>query len=101
MESMTVHWTNEQTHLEERVLVHGLELVRAKELETALGLGLGETLLVAQEEGKDVVEDDGLEIDLVLVVQTVGFKPNLSHIGLGVWSKYVNQVACIQIGTYK
>jgi hypothetical protein len=52
------------THLEEWILVLGLELVRPKELEMALGLGLGDTLLVALEEGKDVVEDDALEIDV-------------------------------------
>jgi hypothetical protein len=80
MTLMSVHPMDEQTHLEERVLVLGLELVWPKELETALGLGLSEALLVTLEEDKNVVKDDSLEINLVLVVQILSIELNLNHV---------------------
>jgi hypothetical protein len=54
-------------------LLLGFEPVGTKEFEAALSLFLGETLLVTLEEGEDIVENDGLEVDLVLVVEILGF----------------------------
>lgn len=65
------------TDLQERVLFLGFQPVGTKELETALSLGFGEAVIGALEERKNVIEDDGFEINLVLVVEILGFEFNL------------------------
>jgi len=61
-----------KTHLEDGVLFFALELVGTEELETTLRLGGGQTLFRALEELEDVFNDNGLEIDLLLVVEILG-----------------------------
>ena len=66
-----------ETHLEEGVLLLALELVGAEKFETTGGLVVGETVLIALEELEDVIDDDGLEIDLLLVVEVLSLELNL------------------------
>ena len=55
--------------MEEGVFGFLLELVGTKDTDTVLGLGFGETSFVTLEEGKNILHDNVLDIDLVLVVQ--------------------------------
>ena len=55
-------------YLQEWILLFRFELVGAKNLETACCLVLAETVFITLEKRKDVVDDDGLEVDLFLVV---------------------------------
>lgn len=72
-------------YLQNGVLLLNLELVGAKKLETAVGLFCGETILVALEELEDVVDDDGLEVDLFLIVQVLRLELDLSYYELRVF----------------
>lgn len=65
------------THLQERILLLGFELVRTEETKTALSLVGGETLLRALEQSEDILNDDGLEVDLLLVVEVFGLELDL------------------------
>ena len=65
------------TYLEEGVLLLALELVGAEKFETTGGLVVGETVLIALEELEDVIDDDGLEVDLLLVVEVLSLELNL------------------------
>ena len=67
-----------RTYLQERVLLLILELVRAEKLKTTLGLVALETFGVALKELEDVVDNDGLQIDLFLVIQVLGLQLNLN-----------------------
>ena len=62
-----------------------LELVRAEQLETTLGFLFCQTLVVALKELEDILHDDGLEVDLFLVVEILRSQLNLRHIHLGVY----------------
>jgi len=66
-------------HLEKGVLFLDLELIGAEKLETALGLLYGETVLVALEELEDVVDDDGLKVNLFLIIQVLRLELNLGE----------------------
>ena len=66
-----------RAYLKERVLLLALELVGAEELETAVGLLVSQTVLVALEQLEDVIDDDGLEVDLLLVVEVLGLELDL------------------------
>ena len=65
------------TYLEEGVLLLALELVGAEKFETTGGLVVGETVLIALEELEDVVDDDGLKVDLLLVVEVLSLELDL------------------------
>ena len=65
--------------LEERILFLHLEFVGPKELETAQGFFFGETLLCALEELEDVVDNDGFEVDLFLIVEVFRLEFDLSN----------------------
>ena len=67
------------TYLEEGVLLLALELVGAENLETAGSLLSGETLVVTLEEFEDVLDGDGLDVDLLLVVQVLSLELNLKR----------------------
>ena len=67
----------ENAYLEEGVLLLALELVGAEKFETAIGLVISKTGLVALKELEDVVDNDGLEVDLLLVVQILGLELDL------------------------
>jgi hypothetical protein len=73
------------TCLEEGILFLDLELVGAEELDTAEGLFLGETVVVALEQLEDVVDNDGLQVDFFFVVQILRFELDSVHVykGLG------------------
>jgi hypothetical protein len=91
-----------KTNLEESVLLLALELVRAKETKTALNLSGVETTLRALKQSEDVLENDGLKVDLLLIVEVLCLefdlkfvvsrcsgnmnrkKTHLSHVDLGV-----------------
>ena len=66
-----------RAYLKERVLLLALELVGAEKFETTGGLVVGETVLIALEELEDVIDDDGLEVDLLLVVEVLSLELNL------------------------
>jgi hypothetical protein len=72
---------HEGKELEEDVFGFLLELVGTKDTDSALGLGLGETSLVALKELEDLLHDDVLDIDLVLVVQVGGSELDLEVSG--------------------
>lgn len=74
---VTVRSRDGCAYLEECVLLLDLELVGAEQLETALSLLYGETVLVALEQLEDVVDDDGLEVDLFLIVQVLRLELDL------------------------
>ena len=61
-----------------------LELVRAEQLETTLGLLFCQTLVVALKELEDILHDDGLEVNLFLVVEILRTQLDLRHVHLGV-----------------
>jgi hypothetical protein len=65
------------TDLQERVLLFAFETVGTEDFKAALGLGGVETFAVALEEREDVVDGDGLEVDLLLIVKILGFELNL------------------------
>ena len=65
------------THLQERVLLPRFELVGPEDLKTAASLFLVETLVVTLKELEDIVVDDGLEVDLFLIVQILRAKLDL------------------------
>lgn len=65
--------TRESTHLEESILLLGLELVGTEETETTCGLFTIKTLVVTLEELEHVFNDDSLKIDLFLVVEILCF----------------------------
>ena len=64
-------------YLKERVLFLLFELVGTKDLKTALGLRGGETLVIALEERKNILDDNGLEVDFFLVIKVIGFELDL------------------------
>ena len=66
-----------RAYLQERILLLALELVGAEQLQTASGFLCSETLLRALEKLEDIVYDNGLQIDLLLVVQVLGRELNL------------------------
>ena len=66
-----------RTYLEEGVLLLALETVRTENLETAGRFLARETLVVALEELEDVLDGDGLDVDLLLVVQVLSLELNL------------------------
>ena len=72
----------QETDLKNGVLLLRLELVGTEELETALGLGGRKTLLGTLEQLEDVVDDNGLKVDLFFVVKVVGLEFDL--LGAGV-----------------
>jgi hypothetical protein len=67
------------TNLQERVLLLGLQLVGTENAETAGGLLAGKTILRRLEEREDVVDDNGLQVDLLLVVQVLSLKLDLEN----------------------
>ena len=68
-----------RAYLKERVLLLALELVGAEKFETAIGFVISKTGLVALKELEDVVDNDGLEVDLLLVVQILGLELDLGR----------------------
>ena len=66
-----------EAYLEERVLFFRLELVGPEEFESTLCLLFRQTLLRALEQLEHIVYDDGLQINLVLVVQILRAKLDL------------------------
>lgn len=67
-------------YLKEGVLVLGFKLVRAKKFETTCGLLSGKTVVVALKQLEDVVDYDGLQVDLFLVIQIFRLELNLRGI---------------------
>ena len=67
------------TYLEEGVLLLVLELVGTENLEAAGSLLAGKTLVVALEELEDVLDGNGLDVDLLLVVQVLSLELNLKR----------------------
>jgi hypothetical protein len=64
-------------YLKERILLFLFELVGTKNLKTALGLRGSETLVIALEERKDILDDNGLEVDFFLVIKVISFELDL------------------------
>lgn len=67
------------TYLKERVLFLALELVRTEKTDTTLRLFVRETLVVALKELEDIIDDDGLEVDLLLVVEVFRLELDLGN----------------------
>ena len=74
---LNIKLSAKNTYLEEGVLLLVLELVGTENLEAAGSLLAGKTLVVALEELEDVLDGDGLDVDLLLVVQVLGFELDL------------------------
>jgi hypothetical protein len=66
-----------RTYLKERVLLLALELVGTKDTETTSGLVVSKTVLVALKQREDIIDDNGLEVDLLLVVKVLCLELNL------------------------
>ena len=60
--------TSMDAYLQERVLLLRFEFVGTEQLQTAGGLGRVETSLRTLEKLEHIVYDDGLQVNLVLVV---------------------------------
>ncbi|KAI3484151.1 hypothetical protein L1887_52857 [Cichorium endivia] len=71
---------HEGEELEDGVGLLGLDLVGAEDAAAASALLLGETTLVALEEGPDILELDGLDVDLGLVVEVLGLELDGAHV---------------------
>lgn len=54
-----------------------LKFVGTEKLKTAVGLLVSQTFLVALKQLEDVIDDNGLKIDLLLVVKIFGLELNL------------------------
>jgi hypothetical protein len=67
-------------YLEKSVLLLRLELVGPEKLQTTLSLLAGETVMVALEELEDIIDDNGLKVDLFFVVQVVGGQLDLHRV---------------------
>ncbi len=65
------------TYLEEGVLLLALEPVGTEKLETAGSLVVGKTVLVALKQLEDIVDNDGLKVDLLLVVEVLSLELDL------------------------
>jgi hypothetical protein len=59
------------SHLKESVLLLRLELVGTKEFQTTLGLFRRKTVIVTLKQFEDIVDNDGLQINLFLVVEVL------------------------------
>jgi hypothetical protein len=66
-------------YLEERILLLSLELVGTEDTQTARSLVFAQTSIVALEELEDIIDNDGLEVDLLLVVQILSLEFNLNR----------------------
>lgn len=66
-----------RAYLQERILLLTLEFVGAEQFQTTSGFLPSETLLRALEKLEDVINDDGLQVDLLLIVQVLGRELNL------------------------
>ena len=64
-------------YLKERVLFLLFELVGTKNLITALAFLGGEALVIALEERKYILDDNGLEVNFFLVIKVIGFELDL------------------------
>ena len=64
-------------YLKEGILLLALQLVGAEELETACSLLVGETVLVTLEQLEDIVDNDGLKVNLLLVVKILSLELDL------------------------
>ena len=64
-------------HLKEGVLLLILELVGTEKLQTASGLLVSETVLVALKQLEDIVDNDRLEVNLLLIVEVLGLELDL------------------------
>lgn len=58
-------------------MLFGFQLVGPEKFQAALGFLLSESIGVTLKEGKHIVDDDGLEIDLLLIVQVLSLEFNL------------------------
>lgn len=65
------------SHLQNGVLLIPLELVGAEKLQTTRSLSARQTLLIALDRLEEILADEGVEDDLVLVVQVLGGALNL------------------------
>ena len=54
-----------------------LKLVGAEKTETAGGLLGIETLIVALEQGEDIIYNNGFEVDFLFIIQILGLQLNL------------------------
>ena len=75
----TVEKRRKNTHLEERILFFRFKLVGTENLNTAGSLFFSQTFTVALEELEDVLDGDGLDVDLLLVVQVLGLELDLNR----------------------
>ena len=74
----------DSAYLEECILLLRLELVGTKDLEATGNLLIGETAVVALKQLEDIVDDDGLKVNLFLIVQVLGAKLDLGHVDVGI-----------------
>ena len=65
---MRVSWCGRDAYLEEWVLLLRLQSVRTEQLDTTSRLGAVQTRFRTLQQLEDVIYNDGLQIDLVLVV---------------------------------
>ena len=57
-----------------------LEFIGTENVQTTPGLLSGETLIVTLEKLKDILDNDGLEVDLFFVVEVIGLEFDLRDI---------------------
>lgn len=78
------------TYLEKSILLLRFKSVGTEQFQTAYSLGSVKTLIRALQEFEHIVDNDGLQINLVLVVQILRAKLNLRKISsTQVRSRYV------------
>ena len=65
------------TYLEEGILLVTLQLVGAKELDTTSSLGVVQPRFCTLQQFEDVINHDGLQIDLVLIIKVLRTKLDL------------------------
>lgn len=66
------------TCLQKRVLFFLLKLVGTKKFDTTVCLFSIKTVLVTLKEFEDILNDNGLEVDLFFVIQVLRFQLNLT-----------------------
>lgn len=67
-----------RTNLKEGILFLLLKFVRTENVETTLGLLIGETVVGALEKLENIIDDDGFEVNFLLIIQVLSLELDLN-----------------------